>query len=101
MKEDKSVKDPESPSSESAVEEAELERAAGDSREQRDAESEMVAALSRKLGHPPTPKRVPLPDGGRVEVDAVCSNPMILCEAWGPPRSTKIRPKDEGPDRRS
>jgi hypothetical protein len=52
----------------------------------------MMAALSRKLGHPLKPKRVPLPDGGRVEVDGVCGNPNILCEAWahqGPPKSAQ------------
>jgi hypothetical protein len=92
MREDEGLKDPNSPSSDDVIEEAELERAAGDSREQRDAESVMVAALSRKLGHRLIPKRVALPDGGRVEVDAVCSNPMILCEAWahqGPPKSAQ------------
>ena len=52
----------------------------------------MVAALSLKLGCRLAPRRVPLPDGGRVEVDAVCSSPMILCEAWahqGPPKSAQ------------
>jgi hypothetical protein len=65
---------------------------AGDSREQREAESLMLAALSAGLGVELSPRRIALPSGGRVEVDGVADDPPILCEAWahqGPPKSAQ------------
>jgi hypothetical protein len=64
----------------------------GDSREQREAEAIMVAALSEQLGLPLMPARVVLPGGGRLEVDAVNEEVGVYCEAWahqGPPKSAQ------------
>jgi hypothetical protein len=61
----------------------------GDSREQRDAEALMVAALGTMIGAVLAPRKIALPSGGRVEVDGVSDDPPILCEAWahqGPPK---------------
>lgn len=64
-------------------------RPPGDSQEQREAEAVMVARLAERLSMPLAPRRIPLPDGGRVEVDAVTEDGSLLCEAWahqGPPK---------------
>ena len=64
----------------------------GDSREQRDAEAVMVALLSDELGVPLAPRRIELPAGGRVEIDAASGDLTILCEAWahqGAPKSAQ------------
>jgi hypothetical protein len=63
--------------------------AAGDSREQREAESVLIRALSVELGAQLSPARPPLPAGGRVEIDGVAQDHSILVEAWahqGPPK---------------
>jgi len=65
---------------------------AGDSREQREAEPVMVAALAAELGLQLAPRRIPLPDGSHVQVDAASDDLSVLCEAWahqGPPKSAQ------------
>lgn len=59
-----------------------LPKPPGDSREQRDAEAVMVAGLAERLGVPLAPRRIVLPDGGRVEIDAAAEDLSVLCEAW-------------------
>lgn len=54
----------------------------GDSRVQRDAELIMVAWLGTELGCELRPKRINLPDGSRLELDAFCKAPLVICEAW-------------------
>lgn len=52
----------------------------------------MVGLLADRLGIPLAPRRIPLPDGGRVEIDAVADDGSVLCEAWahqGPPKSAQ------------
>lgn len=64
----------------------------GDSREQRDAEAVMVALLADELGIPLAPRRIELPGGGRVEIDAASADLTVLCEAWahqGAPKSAQ------------
>ncbi|MDA8331279.1 MAG: hypothetical protein M0027_08750 [Candidatus Dormibacteraeota bacterium] len=61
----------------------------GDSAVQRDAETEMLAALGTDLGAQFTSYRIRLVDGGQVEVDGFSEDPPILVEAWahqGPPK---------------
>lgn len=75
-----------------SVEGAPLERPPGDSQEQRDAEAVMVAILADRLGVPLLPRRIALPEGGRVEVDAAAEDGSVLCEVWahqGPPKSAQ------------
>lgn len=65
---------------------------AGDSREQREAGAVMVAALAKRLGIALAPRRISLPDGGRLEIDATSDDLSVLCEAWahqGPPKSAQ------------
>jgi hypothetical protein len=75
--------------------EADVERghaAAGDSLEQRDAEKVAIQLLGEKLGVVLTPRRLPLPDGGRIELDGVSDQPPILVEVWahqGPPKAAQ------------
>lgn len=69
-----------------------LPKPPGDSGEQRDAEAVMVAALAERCGVPLAPRRILLPNGGRVEIDAASEDLSILCEAWahqGPPKSAQ------------
>lgn len=64
----------------------------GDSRVQRDAELAMVAWLGQELGCLLEPKRITLKDGSRLELDAFCEDPLVICEAWahqGPPKSAQ------------
>lgn len=64
----------------------------GDSVEQRDAEAVMVALLAEELGLPLAPRRIELPVGGRVEIDAASPDLAVLCEAWahqGAPKSAQ------------
>ena len=61
----------------------------GDSAVQREAETEMLAALGSDLGAQFTSYRIRLVDGGQVEVDGFSEDPPILVEAWahqGPPK---------------
>lgn len=63
--------------------------AAGDSREQRHAESVMLELLGEQLGVALRPRRIVLDDGVRVEVDGADDALSILVEAWahqGPPK---------------
>ena len=65
---------------------------AGDSSEQRAAETLLIATLSKRLGVQLIPKRYSLPEGGRLEFDGWCENPPIICEAWahiGPAKSAQ------------
>lgn len=64
----------------------------GDSRVQRDAERTMVAWLEIELGCKLEPKRIDLPDGSWLALDAYCEDPLVICEAWahqGPPKSAQ------------
>ena len=69
-----------------------LDRAAGDSIEQRLAEEFLVAELARELGVTLTKRRLTFAAGDCVEVDGACESPPILCEAWahqGPPKAAQ------------
>ena len=74
------------------AEEIEVERggaAPGDSSEQRDAEKIAIRLLGEQLGVPLAPRRLPLPGGGRIELDGASDHPSVLVEAWahqGPPK---------------
>lgn len=64
----------------------------GDSQVQRDAELTMVGWLGSELGCELKPTPIKLANGSRVEVDAYCSQPLIICEAWahqGRPKSAQ------------
>ncbi|MGB2841244.1 MAG: hypothetical protein WBC40_02010 [Halobacteriota archaeon] len=64
----------------------------GDSSEQREAEEWLVNALSKKLGLSLTKKRLDLPEGRWIELDAFYESPLVLCEVWahiGPPKSAQ------------
>ncbi|HIH44522.1 MAG TPA: hypothetical protein HA257_05450 [Candidatus Methanoperedenaceae archaeon] len=66
---------------------------AGDSSEQREAEKWLVNALSKKLGLTLCEKKIDLPEGGRIELDAFCESPLVLCEVWahiGPPKGLRL-----------
>ncbi|MDP2767323.1 MAG: hypothetical protein Q8O41_07730 [Candidatus Methanoperedens sp.] len=66
--------------------------AAGDSKEQRKAEEQLVNALSEKLEVSLTKKKWKLGKGSWIEVDGFCDSPLILCEAWahiGNPKSAQ------------
>jgi hypothetical protein len=63
--------------------------AAGDSREQRHAERVMLDLLGERMGGVLKPRRIPLEEGVRVEVDGADDELSILIEAWshqGPPK---------------
>lgn len=63
--------------------------AAGDSREQRHAERVMLDLLGERMGVVLKPRRIPLEDGVRVEIDGADDELSILVEAWahqGPPK---------------
>jgi len=67
-----------------------VDRAPGDSAEQKEAEKLLVDWLSERLGVKLETARLPLPSGGWLEIDGACESPPILCEAWahqGPPKS--------------
>jgi len=59
-----------------------LETPPGDSREQREVEAVMVAALSEQLGVELAPRRVEFDDGVRVELDAASDDLSVLVEVW-------------------
>jgi len=68
------------------------EPAAGDSREQREAEGIMLAWLENHLGIRLERRRVTFADGSWLEVDGACDDPPVLVEAWahhGPPKSAQ------------
>ncbi len=58
-----------------------LPHAPGDSSEQREAETAMVAALSRQRRLDLRPRTIELGDGVRVQVDGVAADFSLLCEA--------------------
>jgi hypothetical protein len=66
-----------------------IDRAAGDSLEQKQAEELLIRLLAEKLETSLCKKRFPVPDGTWLEVDGYCETPSMLCEAWahqGPPK---------------
>jgi len=69
-------------------------RAAGDSGEQRRAETEMLAVFGAQLGVTLAGKTYPLPGGATLQIDGVSERPPILCEACahqGPPKAGQKR----------
>jgi hypothetical protein len=67
----------------------------GDSLEQREAETLMVALLSERLHVDRHPKRVQLSDGGWLQLDGYCASPPIACEAWAHQGGAKSAQKDK------
>jgi hypothetical protein len=66
--------------------------APGDSGVQRAAETVLLAALAVELGLTFGPGRRVMPDGTRVELDAISEELPVLVEAWshqGPPKSAQ------------
>jgi hypothetical protein len=59
-----------------------LPKPPGDSAAQREAEEGMISALGTQLGARLKSYRIPLMDGGHVEVDGFSEDPPILVEAW-------------------
>jgi hypothetical protein len=57
---------------------------AGDSSEQRAAEVFVLTQLASDLGVTFEPGQRSMPDGTRVELDAICLNPPTLIEVWAP-----------------
>jgi hypothetical protein len=71
---------------------ADPDLAAGSSHEQRAAEGVMLALLSDVLGTRLQPKRLPLPNGSRIELDGASEDLSVLVEAWahqGPPKAAQ------------
>jgi len=69
-----------------------MNRLAGDSSEQREAETWLVDCLSKKLGVTLTKRKIPIDGGSWIELDGFCESPLVLCEAWahiGPPKSAQ------------
>lgn len=65
---------------------------AGDSSEQRAAEVFVLTQLASDLGVTFEPGQRSMPDGTRVELDAICLNPPMLIEVWahqGRPKSAQ------------
>ena len=65
---------------------------AGDSAEQRRAETAMLELLGRELGIQLSKQRFKTEGGAATEVDGVCSDPPTLVEAWahqGSPKSAQ------------
>jgi hypothetical protein len=70
----------------------ELELSPGDSQVQHIAELTMIAWLGIELDCELKSRRINLPDGSRLELDAFSEEPLIICEAWahqGPPKSAQ------------
>lgn len=59
-----------------------LEKPPGDSSEQREAEVLMVRALADQLGVALAPRRIELPGGVHMELDAASDDLKVLVEAW-------------------
>lgn len=55
---------------------------AGDSAEQRRAETDVLNLLSRRIGVPLVPQKIALSEKTHVEVDGVSDDPPILAEVW-------------------
>lgn len=63
-----------------------------DSAAQRDAEDVALQLIAAQLGLPLRKRRLPLPDGGWLEVDGASDSPRVLCEIWahqGAPKSAQ------------
>jgi hypothetical protein len=56
--------------------------APGNSAEQRNAEPALLKALADRLGLSLCPRTYRIPGGSRVEIDGVCEDPLVLCEAF-------------------
>jgi hypothetical protein len=67
----------------------------GDSKEQRDAEEMLLCQLHNQLGFKLTKRCIPLPDGGRLEIDGVSDSPRAFCEAWAHQGSPKSAQKNK------
>lgn len=64
----------------------------GHSEEQQEAEHLLVAGLGEKCGVPLERKRLIFGNRGWLELDGVCDDPPIFCEAWahqGPPKAAQ------------
>ena len=64
----------------------------GNSGVQRNAESIMIAWLGFELSCNLQPRRIHIPNGGRLELDGFSEDPLIICEAWahqGAPKSAQ------------
>lgn len=73
--------------------EVRTEVSAGSSREQRAAESVMLAALGDTLGVTLSPRRLEHPSGARVEVDGADTNVTVLVECWAHQGPAKVAQK--------
>lgn len=65
----------------------------GDSREQRMAEGQMLAALGKRLGLALAPRRLFHPSGARVEIDGADSELSVLVECWAHQGPAKVAQK--------
>jgi hypothetical protein len=75
--------------------------APGDSGVQRAAETVLLAALAVELGLTFGPGKRVMPDGTRVELDAISEEPPVLVEAWSHQGSPKSAQRAQGHDRRA
>ena len=67
-------------------------RSPSDSHVQRRAELDMISWLNEELGCVLGPERIELAQKSWVEVDGICRNPLVVCEAWahqGPPKAAQ------------
>lgn len=71
------------------------EAAPGDSLEQRLAERLMIDALSRQLGLQLGKVRQVTPEGQRVEIDGLSTDPAVLVEAWAHQGKPKAAQKNK------
>jgi hypothetical protein len=62
----------------------------GDSAAQRECETHILRAVEKEVGCPLTKRRVPLPNGGLLEVDGCSEGSTVLCEAWA--HQGRVRP---------
>lgn len=67
----------------------------GDSAEQREAETVMIALLSQRIGVELAPEHLQLPEGGRLQLDGFSREPCVLCEAWAHLGEAKAAQKDK------
>lgn len=72
---------------------AEIAPLPGDSREQRDAELFMLAALGAELGAELNPGRIAHPSGAFVQIDGVSADLTILVECWAHQGPAKVAQK--------
>jgi len=80
--------------SDSAVGDVGLVRPAGHSTEQQHAETVMRDTLAATLGVTLQPRRIRLPSGAHVAVDAISDDPPVLAELWahqGPPKGAQSK----------